>query len=684
MELRLTGRMRLAGPGGTVDAADLPGRQGRIVLTSLALTTQPVPRETLADRLWGDRLPKAWERDLSAIVSKLRSLLARVGLGQILSDAATYHLRLPAGAEVDVQRARRAAGEAEQLTTSGPLERSLALAEEVVEIASRPFLPGEDAPWLDEVRSELQQLRLRGLEISAAALAGSGRSGEAIRALEQVLEVEPFRESATRQLMGIQLAGGNRAEAVRTYENLRIRLASELGIDPAPSTERRYLEALRATEAPADDAGGVTQPVVPVAPEVRYARSGRVNIAYQVVGDGPVDLVVVPGWISNIELCWHEPRMAGFLAKMATFSRLILFDKRGTGLSDPIPIEDPPSLEERMDDVRAVMDAAGSERAVILGFSEGGSMSVLFAATHPERTAGLILWGTWSRQIPDEDFPFGWTREEGRRRMVRPIRERGVVDSHWFAPSLAGDDAFQQWFIHYARQSASPGMAIGLLRANASVDVRPVLPSVHVPTIVLHRTHDILVEVDQGRYLAQHIPGARFVEFPGIDHWPWVGDEQPILAEIANFVRSVESPVEVGQQMLATVLAATLPDVGAPAVGDVVAEHRGVIVNRTSGTLLARFDGPGRAVRCALELVRRAPDLGCAALHTGELTMDGSAVRGVPVDLALELISYADNGEVLVTRTVTDLVAGSHLSFSPRGHRELGAVGTAWALFAAS
>jgi pimeloyl-ACP methyl ester carboxylesterase len=393
------------------------------------------------------------------------------------------------------------------------------------------------------------------------------------------------------------------------------------------------------------------------APEVRYARSGPVSIAYTVSGDGPVDVVFVPGWVSNVELVWHEPRQAAFLRQLARACRLIMFDKRGTGLSDPVPIDRPPSLEERMDDVRVVMDEVSSERAVLFGFSEGGSMSILFAATHPARVSGLMLWGTWCRQRVGHDFPLGWTREEGRRRFVQPIQRDGIVPLRWFAPSLAGDPDVQQWYTRYARHAASPGMAIALLRSIGALDVRHVLPSVRVPTVVLHRTDDVLVEVGQGRYLAEHIPGARLVEFAGADHWPWIGDGQAVLDEMRSFLDRIDAPPEAPEHQLATVLAIA----GAPVSQDLVRHHRGVLVS--AGGTLARFDGPSRAVRCALDLVAQAPDAR-AGLHTGEVTITGRQVHGLAATLAEAIRDRAAPGTVLVSRTVSDLTAGSGLTFA--------------------
>ncbi len=696
VSIQVSGRMRVEGPGGVLEAPDLPGRQGRLVLASLAADDQPVARHVLAGRLWGERPPKAWERDLSAVVSKLRSLLARVGWPDtkvIESDGASYQLRLPAGGEVDVRVARWAVGAAAAALAEGRAPRAAVLARRAAAITGRPLLPGEDGNWIETLRAELAQLRLRALETTAEAAAAQGGWAEATRALEEVVRLEPFRETAHRRLMQVHLDAGDRAGALRGYERLRGLLTAELGVDPAPDTERVYLEALRATErspsarAPAPPPSAATLvpsvPSVPSVPRVRYARTGRASVAYQVVGDGPVDVVLVLGWISNVELAWQEPHMAGFLRGLAESSRLLLFDKRGTGLSDPLPMDAPPPLEDRMDDVRAVMDAAGSEKAVVFGLSEGGVMSMLFAATHPERTAGLLLWGSWARQLRDADFPWGWTREEGLRRFVRPIQERGVVPAHWFAPSAAGTPAFEEWFGRYARQSSSPGMSIALLQANARMDVRPVLSTIRVPTLVLHRVDDVLVTVEQGRYLAEHIPGARLVELPGRDHWPWFGPDEPVLAEVRGFLARAAGSVPAPQRVLATVLAGSLPDgVDGDEVARRVAAHRGVLAEGPAGQLLARFDGPGRAVECALAVAREAAPGARVGIHTGEIEDAGERFEGLAVELAREVADHAGPGEVLVTRTVVDLVAGSPLRFAPRGAHRLSALDTDWELAA--
>ncbi|MDQ3820839.1 MAG: alpha/beta hydrolase, partial [Acidobacteriota bacterium] len=285
-----------------------------------------------------------------------------------------------------------------------------------------------------------------------------------------------------------------------------------------------------------------------------YARSGDLNIAYQVVGDAPLDLVFVMGWVSHLEYFWREPSFARFLLRLASFSRLILFDKRGTGLSDRVPINELPTLEQRMDDVRAVLDAVGSERAALCGVSEGGPMCSLFAATYPEKTLALVMIGTYAKRIRAPDYPWAPTTEE-RKHFFEEIREQwgGPVGLEERAPTVAYDSQFREWWATYLRMGASPGAALALTRMNAEIDVRPVLPSIRVPTLVIHRAEDQCLKVEEGRFVAERIPGAKYVELPGRDHLPFVGDQDAILDEVEEFLTGVRHTLEP-DRVLATVL----------------------------------------------------------------------------------------------------------------------------------
>jgi pimeloyl-ACP methyl ester carboxylesterase len=410
------------------------------------------------------------------------------------------------------------------------------------------------------------------------------------------------------------------------------------------------------------------------APRVSYAHSGQVNIAYQVVGSGPVDLVFVMGWVSHLEYFWNEPSFARFLERLSGMSRLILFDKRGTGLSDRVSEHELPTLEQRMDDVRAVMEAAGSERAVLMGVSEGGPLCSLFAATHPGKTEALIMIGSYARRIRDDDYPWGVTREE-RDRFCQTILDEwgGPVGIDERAPSRAADPAFRDWWASYLRMGASPGAAVALTRMNADIDVRGVLPSIRVRTLVLHRTGDRCLKVEEGRYLASRIPGAMFVEQPGEDHLPFVGDQEAILREIERFLERTHEPRE-WERVLASVLVVRTGGgkAAAQALGDSfrreVARWRGQVVDDEGPRLVALFDGPGRAAQCGAAVMARARDLGLdgtAGVHIGECHRQ--AREGLIFEIADALAGGARPREVYVSRTVVDLVPGSGLRFDDRG-----------------
>ena len=443
-------------------------------------------------------------------------------------------------------------------------------------------------------------------------------------------------------------------------------------------------------------------------PETRYARSGDVSIAYQVLGDGPFDLVHVPGFVSHVELSWNVPGQAEFARRLASFSRLIRFDKRGTGMSDRV--EGAPTLETRMDDVRAVMDAVGSERAAILGVSEGGPMSILFAATYPERLWGLVLAGASPRELWAPDYPMGVREEEYRQYLERIDRDSGSPEmvlrlAKRLAPSL--DEEGQRALATSIRHGASPGARIALARMNMEIDVRHVLPAIRVPTLVLNRVGDTPDVVGGSRYLAQHTPGARHVELPGSDHVVFAGDPESYLVEIERFLTEVceeraweESEPE---RVLATVLftdivgsTARAAELGDARWRELVQAHHGLVrrqlaryrgneIDTAGDGFFASFDGPARAIRCACAISEGVRELGIeirAGLHTGECERIDQKVGGIAVNIGARVAAEARPGEVLVSSTVKDLVAGSGIQFAERGTAELKGVPGEWRLFA--
>jgi pimeloyl-ACP methyl ester carboxylesterase len=430
-------------------------------------------------------------------------------------------------------------------------------------------------------------------------------------------------------------------------------------------------------------------------PETQYARSGDVHIAYQVVGDGPRDLVLVPGFVSHVEMWWDEPHCARFLQRLASFSRLILFDKRGTGLSDRVAEQ--PTLEQRMDDVRAVMDVIGSARATLLGVSEGGPLSTVFAATYPERTDALILYGSFSA------FSSWVPTPEQLNQLLTGLEATWGTGGSLprFAPSVADDPQFQQWWARRERQGASPGALIALMRMNSQIDIEDVLPAVRVPTLILHRTDDRVITVTAGRELADRIPGAKYVELPGDDHLPWVGDPDALLDEIEEFLTGARPAIEP-DRVLATVLftdivgsTERLAQVGDRRWRELLGAHHAVVrrelerfrgreVNTAGDGFLATFDGPARAVRCAGAIRDAVRSVGLevrAGVHTGEIELMGDDVGGIAVHIGARVAAGAGPGEILVSSTVKDLVAGSGLVFEDRGAHALKGVPGEWRLF---
>ena len=435
-------------------------------------------------------------------------------------------------------------------------------------------------------------------------------------------------------------------------------------------------------------------------PRTRYAKSGDVNIAYQVTGEGPFDLVVVPGWVSHLENAWEEPSFARFLHRLASFSRLILIDRRGTGLSDPVTSL--PTIEQRMDDVRAVMDAAGSEKAALFGISEGGPMCIVFAATYPERTSGLILYGTFARGLYDPEYPWGTPPDRLERFLERIDREWGTgMTAKIFAPSIAHDERQVESWGRFERLAVSPGAARALIHMTANTDVRNILPVIRVPTLVLHKSHDPVTRVGGARYIADRIAGAKYIELSGSDHFPWTGDPNAILDEVQEFLTGARHSPEPGR-MLATVMFTDIAGATERAVAmgdrqwrDLLQHHhqlvrselhrfRGREVDTAGDGFLATFDGPARAIESACAIQKAVAKIGLAirvGLHTGECEIMDGKISGIAVHIGARVMAQARPGEVLVSSTVKDLVAGSGLRFVDRGKHNLKGIPGEWNLF---
>jgi class 3 adenylate cyclase len=438
-------------------------------------------------------------------------------------------------------------------------------------------------------------------------------------------------------------------------------------------------------------------------PQTRYAKCGDVNVAYQAVGDGPIDLLFAPGFVSHVDLYWTVPELTSFMRTLASFSRLVIFDKPGTGASDPVASA--PTLEERVENMRAVLDAAGCERAALLGISEGGPMSLLFAATYPERVTHLIVYGSCARLEPGPDY-----LPEIQHKFDRTMAGFQDMLDHWgqghmidlFAPTLAGGAAIRGAYALFERAAASPAMVRAVMEAIREIDVRAVLPTIEIPTLILHRTGDGVIAVENARYLAEHVPGARYVELPGEDHIAWYGDSEAILAEIEEFLTGTSHAPE-SDRVLATVLFTDI--VGsterAAELGDAhwrelleahdkvvraqLERFRGREVKATGDGFLAAFDGPAKAIRCARAIVEEVRPLGLevrAGVHTGECERRGDDLGGLAVHIGARIGAVAGPGEVMVSSTVKELVVGSGIEFADRGAATLKGVPGEWRLYA--
>jgi len=696
MEFRVLGPLEVIVEG---QALALGGTRQRALLARLLLDARrTVDADRLVEDLWGETPPETARKTIQVYVSRLRKLLPD---GTLETRPSGYQLTAPADT-LDVERfvglhsAGRAAMEARQ-----PEQAVQALQEALELWRGRAYEEFSTEPFAAAEAARLEELRTAALEERIKADLALGRAAGVVPELEALVAEHPLRERLRAHLMLALYSCGRQAEALAAYREARRILSKELGIEP--SRELRELELRILRHDPTLEQGvGAPPTALPERPgrgRVHYARSGDLNIAYQVTGDGPIDLVLVSGFVSHLEKDWEEPRHAHFLERLGSVARLIRFDKRGTGLSDrPAGV---PDLEARMDDVRAVMDAVGSEQAILFGYSEGAPMAILFTATYPDRSRALILFGAYAKRLdPDADYPWAPTREARAAYAEQVERDWGYEsDMRVMCPSA--DAAMARWWGERCRAAASPGSVKALVEMNSLVDVRALLPTIRVPTLVVHRDNDHDARAEEGRYIADRIPGARFVELAGADHFVGVDPDQ-ILDAVEPFLgdcRAATSPT-YDDRVLATLLvtdivdaARTAADLGDPAWRDRIeryhelvrselARHRGRELE--DGDVLATFDGPARAVRCATAITRSAGSIGLtvrAGVHTGEVEVVHQQVRGVAVDIAARLAAEAAPGEVLVSQTVKDLVAGSGLEFADRGSRTLSGAGT-WRLHA--
>jgi DNA-binding SARP family transcriptional activator len=694
VEFRVLGPLEVTADGQTLRLA---GARTRAVLAMLLVhANQVVSSDRLIEELWPGQ-PRAAD-SLQVRLSELRKVLRSAGEADRLATRPPGYLLRVTPTELDALQFEQLAAEGNAALAAGDAATATQRLDQALRLWRGPALADLDtAPFARAEAGRLEEERLAALESRAEALLNCGRHRDLIAELETLTAAHPLRERFWLQRMLALYRAGRQADALRAYRDLRAVLIADLAIEPGPEVRDLHARILRqdpaldrpTTGRPGTGQSGGDQDGVP---QTRYARTeDGIHVAYQVIGEGERDIVFVPGLMSHLELLWEDHETADFFRRLAKLGRLILFDKRDTGLSDRAPGD--MSLEERMEDVRAVMRAAGSSQAVLFGYSEGSPMSILFTATYPERVTALILGSASARWFPAPGYPCG----QGAQEMYDGLQDIAThrwgqgASIEWYLQSRAGSAHARQLFGRFERMAVSPSAFLRMSRMIRDIDVRAVLPAIHVPTLVIQRLDDRITPSCHGRYLAEHIAGARYFEQPG-DHslrFAASGDSDALCAEIASFLVSSSQPGDP-DRVLATILHAqavggSQADTREETARHLVRDHRGRLIKTTADSLVATFDAPGQAIRCAAAVLDDAAALGIqirAGIHTGEVDLIGDDITGTSVQITDRVAALAGPAEILVSRTVKDLVTGSGISFTERGSHELSGAGDQWPLFA--
>jgi len=684
VQFRVLGPLEITAGGKPVQ----PGaaRTQAVLAVLLAHRGELVPADRLTDELWPGHAPDRAAASLQVRLSELRKALRESGeADRLITRPPGYLLQLGPG-ELDAAEFEHLAAAGEAALAAGNAGQVVRLLDEALGLWRGSAFAGADAAA--SVRAEagrLAEVRLAAVESRADAMLACGRNREIIGELEMLTASYPLRERFWYQRMLALYRGGRQADALRAYHEVRAMLVDELGVEPGPELRDLLARILRQ-----DPELGVGRPeparrTVPGVPRTRYVQStDGVHIAYQVIGHDEPAIVFVPGLMSHLELLWEDEETADFFRRLATLGRLILFDKRDTGLSDRALASS--TLEERVDDVLAVMRAVRSAKAVLFGYSEGAPMSILFAATYPERVSSLILGSAAARWLPEPGYPCGERAQETFEALA-DIAEHHWGEGasiEWYLPSQSGSAQARQLFARFERMAISPSAFVRMLRMIREIDVRSVLPAIHVPTLVIQRSGDKINPPCYGRYLQAHIAGARYFEQPG-DHslrFSAGGDNDALFAEIKDFLMGASHPRDVGR-VLTTILAA--PGLtGSVPVRSQVQLHHGRLVAQPEGTTLATFDAPGQAIRCAVAIRdNSAPGIQLrAGIHTGEVESADGGIAGPSVRVACGIATLAGPGEILISRTVRDLIAGSGVALTDRGVHQAAGPADDWPVFA--
>jgi DNA-binding SARP family transcriptional activator/pimeloyl-ACP methyl ester carboxylesterase len=674
------------------------GARARAVLAMLLLNAnRVVSADRLAGEVWPGLEPDRAAANLQVRLTELRRALRAAGEAERLVTRPPGYIFRVTVSELDVSRFEQLAAAGRAALAGGDAAGAARLLDDSLALWRGPALADlGDLPFAGTERARLEGARLDAIESRLDALLACGRHQETLAELENLTAKHPLRERFWAQRLLALYRCGRQADALRAYRELRAVLAGQLGIEPGP--ELRQLQGrilrqdpqlgYRALPSPADH--DIARPVT------RYVDSGGIHIAYQVLGAGERDIVFVPGAMSHLDLLWEDPETAAFFRRLAALGRLILFDKRDTGLSDRAPADSP--LEERMDDVRAVMGAASSGQAVLFGYSEGAPMSILFAATHPERVTALILGAASARYSWAPDYPCGQGSDEMFEALTEIAARRWGQGAtiEWFLPSRASSPEARRMFGRFERMAVSPSAFLRIVAMIRQIDVRAALPAIHVPTLVIQRLDDRMTPPCHGRYLASHITGARYFEQRG-DHalrFAGSGDSDALIDEIENFLASAPRPGDP-DRVLATILLAEAVDGAQRPAGQtgareaLLAQHvrsyRGRLIKTTRASILATFAAPGQAIRCAAAIRDDAAARGIqmrAGIHAGEVDLIGDDIAGTSVHATHCITAVARPTEILVSRAVRDLVLGTGISFADRGPHELSGIPDPWPLFA--
>jgi DNA-binding SARP family transcriptional activator/pimeloyl-ACP methyl ester carboxylesterase len=662
-----------------VDGVDvvLNAAKERALIAALAVHAgATVSPEALIDAIWGETAPASARKTLQTYVSKLRRA---VGVETVTTTPNGYVLKIERDA-VDVLRFRHLVRDGEDALRAGATDRAREHLRAAVELwRGEPF---GGVPLHTGLASEAARVReeyVSALEAMCAAELTAGRNAEIVGELEALVREYPYRERLWGHLIVALSRSGRQADALVAYERIRVLLRDELGLEPGGELRRIHRAVLEQ-----EDSGDPTAPrgaPTLFRSAVRYARVGDVHVAYQVIGDGPIDLIAVPGFVSHLDMWWNAPTDT-LVRRLASFSRLILFDKRGMGLSDrPDHIE----VDDWVEDTRAVLDAVGSERAVVLGISAGAPTAALFTARNPDRVRSLILYGGYARVIRGDDFELGFDKALVDAFIDEMHAEWGAGGGlQILAPSLAGDASARQFWARLQTTAASPNAGVTFLRALSEVDIRDELPNISAPTLLIHAERDANTPIEGARLCRDLIPGAQLAELDSDVHLIWLSDViDQIAAEIEEFVATTATEAE-HETLLATLLTVTPAELVVdppPELLEIVQGHGGRLCTRSSTAL---FDRPALAVSCGLTLASE-PSLKehdiAVAVHAGECQVLGDRVDGYTADVAAALAASADKGEVVVSRTVRDLLAGSPIEVVARGAVSM-PDGATWAAFA--